>query len=126
MKTCVVTANFECNANKVWLYLSNPNLNHWRTDVKNVEISDDGMQQTENNNDGSVTQVVFSEKEKPRRIACTFSKGRVNGSFIGILLGGGEATSVECTMQIGGIGLFKKPQKLLEERMEMLRKALGQ
>ena len=33
MKTCVVTANYSCDPNKVWLYLTKPTLNHWRSDV---------------------------------------------------------------------------------------------
>ena len=42
-----------------------------------------------------------------------------------LLLGGGDSTSVECTLDVNGLGLFKKPKKLLEERLEMLRKTLG-
>jgi len=40
-------------------------------------------------------------------------------------MGGGDSTSLECTLDVGGLGFFTKPQKLLEERLEMLRKALG-
>lgn len=29
MKTCVVTANYSCDPNKVWLYMTKPTLNHW-------------------------------------------------------------------------------------------------
>ena len=42
-----------------------------------------------------------------------------------ILMGGGDSTSLECTLDVDGLGLFTKPQKLLDERLEMLRKALG-
>ena len=30
MKSCVVTANYACDPNKVWLYLTKPTLNGWR------------------------------------------------------------------------------------------------
>ena len=32
MKSCVVTANYACDPNKVWLYLTKPTLNNWRKD----------------------------------------------------------------------------------------------
>lgn len=125
MKTCVVTANYSCDTNKVWLYLTKPTLNGWRSDVKDYEESDDGLKGTEHNTDGGTTEIVFSRKEKPRCISCSFRKGRINGTFTAILMGGGDSTSLECTLDVDGLGLFTKPQKLLEERLEMLRKALG-
>ena len=42
-----------------------------------------------------------------------------------IAAGGGDATSVECTLDVNGLGLFAKPEKLLNERLEMLRQTLG-
>ena len=72
-----------------------------------------------------MTEVQIAEAEKPRRLRCTFTRGKIHGSFTAILLGGGDATSLECTMEVEGMGLFAKPQKGLEERLEMLRKALG-
>lgn len=125
-KSCVVTASFSCPPAKVWLYLTNPVLNNWRTDVSEAQISDDGMEVTEKNKDGSTTKIIFSDKEKARRMSCTFVNGRHKGSFTAILLGGGDSTSLECTMQISGVGLFAKPKKMLEERMTMLRRALGE
>lgn len=125
MKTCVVTANYACDPNKVWLYLTKPTLNHWRTDVQGYEESDDGLRATEHNADGSTTELAFTRKEKPRCISCNFQKGRVHGSFTAILLGGGDSTSLECTFEAEGLGLFAKPQKDVEARLEMLRKALG-
>lgn len=125
MKSCVYTASFSCDPTRVWLYLTNPTLGGWRKDVKSAEISDDGMRVVEIASDGSRTEIHFSVKEKPRRMTCTFVHGKVEGNFTAILLGGGDSTSVECTMEIKGLGLFAKPQKLLEQRMEMLRQILG-
>ena len=45
--------------------------------------------------------------------------------LLALLLGGGDATSVECTLDVNGLGLFTKPEKLLNERLEMLRQTLG-
>lgn len=125
MKNCVLTYSFSCDPMRVWLYMTNPTLQGWRRDVKSAEISPDGMQVTETAPDGSTTEIVFSVKEKPRRMTCTFTHGRVEGTFTAILLGGGDSTSVECTMQVKGLGLFAKPKKLLEERMQMLAGVLG-
>lgn len=125
MKTCVVTASYNCPPTKVWLYLTNPNLNHWRTDLSEAEVDTDGMHIKEKNKDGSVTEVQVVESEKPRRLRCSFTKGKIRGSFTAILLGGGDATSLECTMEVEGVGLFAKPRKGLEERLEMLHRALG-
>lgn len=125
MKTCVVTASYSCSPSKVWLYLTNPNLNHWRTDLNEAVIDSEGQHIQEKNKDGSVTDVQIVEAEKPRRLRCTFTRGRVSGSFTAILLGGGDATSLECTLEVTGLGLFAKPNKGLEERLEMLRAALG-
>ena len=66
MKSCVVTANYACDPNKVWLYLTKPTLNGWRRDVSSYEESDDGLKAAEKNTDGSETQIVFTRKEKPR------------------------------------------------------------
>lgn len=125
MKTCVVTANYACDPNKVWLYLTKPTLNGWRKDVKEYEESDDGLRVVEHNTDGSTTELQFSRREKPRCLSCSFRNGKVNGTFTAILLGGGDSTSLECTMEINGLGLFAKPKKLLEERLQMLKVALG-
>lgn len=126
MKSCVMTVNFSCDPNKVWLYMTNPRLAGWRTDLSDAAISSDGMQVTETHKDGSVTQIAFTRKEKPRALSCTFRNGKRSGSFTAILLGGADSTSVECTFEINGVGPFGKPQKLLEPRLEMLRSALGQ
>ena len=125
MKSCVVTANYACDPNKVWLYLTKPTLNGWRKDVSGYEEESDGMRAEEKNTDGGVTQITFSRKEKPRCLSCTFQKGKINGTFTALLLGGGDSTSVECTLDVNGLGLFAKPQKLLQERLDMLRQALG-
>lgn len=125
MKACVATVTYSCDPNKVWLYMANPTLNHWRKDVTDAEISDDGMRVIEKHPDGKQTEVVFSVKEKPRRMSCTFERGRIKGNFTAILLGGGDSTSVECTLEVDGLGLFAKPQKQLEAHLDMLRCALG-
>ena len=117
MKSCVVTANYACDPNKVWLYLTKPTLNGWRRDVSSYEESDDGLKAAEKNTDGSETQIVFTRKEKPRCLSCNFQKGKINGTFTALLLGGGDATSVECTLDVNGLGLFTKPEKLLNERL---------
>lgn len=125
MKTCVVTANYTCDPNKVWLYLTKPTLNGWRKDVRSYEESDDGMRAVEFHTDGSRVDLTFTRREKPRCLSCNFQKGKVSGTFTAILLGGGDSTSLECTMEVNGLGLFAKPKKLLEERLEMLRITLG-
>ena len=43
MKSCVLTENFSCDPNRLWLYLSKPTLSGWRSDVTGYEESDDGM-----------------------------------------------------------------------------------
>ena len=125
MKSGVVTANYACDPNKVWLYLTKPTLNNWRKDVSGYEESDDGMKATEKNTDGGETQIVFTRKEKPRCLSCNFQKGKISGTFTALLLGGGDSTSVECTLDVNGLGLFTKPAKLMNERLEMLRQTLG-
>ncbi len=126
MKNCVVTASYSCPPQKVWLYLTNPNLNHWRTDLSSAEVAPDGSRITERTKDGGVIEVEITEAEKARRLRGTFTYGRVRGSFFAILLGGGDATSLECTLQVEGMGLFAKPKKGLEAYLEMLGKALGE
>ena len=116
MKSCVVTANYACDPNKVWLYLTKPTLNGWRRDVSSYEESDDGLKAAEKNTDGSETQIVFTRKEKPRCLSCNFQKGKISGTFTALLLGGGDSTSVECTLDVNGLGLFTKPAKLMNER----------
>ena len=68
MKTCVVTANYSCDPNKVWLYLTKPTLNHWRSDVSEYEESDDGLKGVEHNTDGGTTEIVFTRKDKARHL----------------------------------------------------------
>ncbi|WP_300282272.1 hypothetical protein [uncultured Subdoligranulum sp.] len=125
MKTCVVTASFACDPSKLWLYLTKPTLNGWRKDVRDYEEKDGGLHVIEHNTDGSTTELHFTRREKPRCLSCNFQNGKVNGTFTLILLGGGDSTSLECTMEVSGLGLFAKPKKLLEERLNMLRAAVG-
>lgn len=125
MKTCVVTASFACDPSKLWLYLTKPTLNGWRKDVRDYEEKDGGLHVIEHNADGSTTELHFTRREKPRCLSCNFQNGKVNGTFTLILLGGGDSTSLECTMEVSGLGLFAKPKKLLEERLNMLRAAVG-
>jgi len=125
MKTCVVTANYACDPAKIWLYLTKPTLNGWRKDVREYEESDDGLRIVERNTDGGTTEIRLTRREKSRCMSGSFQKGKVNGTFTIILLGGGDSTSLECTMEINGLGLFAKPKKLLEERLQMLHGALG-
>ena len=87
MKNCVVTASYSCPPQKVWLYLTNPNLNHWRTDLSGAEVASDGSSITEHTKDGGVIEVKVLESEKARRLRCSFTHGRVHGTFIAILLG---------------------------------------
>ena len=102
MKSCVVTANYACDPNKVWLYLTKPTLNGWRRDVSSYEESDDGLKAAEKNTDGSETQIVFTRKEKPRCLSCNFQKGKISGTFTALLLGGGDSTSVGAPAAAGG------------------------
>lgn len=125
MKTCVVTENFSCDPSKVWLYLTKPTLNGWRKDVRDYEESNGGRRVVERHTDGSTTEMEFTRREKPRSLSCNFQNGKVSGTFTVILLGGGDSTSLECTMEVKGLGLFAKPQKLLQERLAMLHNALG-
>ncbi len=125
MKSCVLTRTFSCDPSRIWLYLTNPAMNHWRKDVTAADISADGMQLVETMTDGSKTEITFTDKEKPRRMTGTFVHGKVKGGFTVILLGGGDCTSVECTFEADGLGLFTKPKKLLEERFDMLAQTLG-
>ena len=111
MKSCVVTANYACDPNKVWLYLTKPTLNGWRRDVSSYEESDDGLKAAEKNTDGSETQIVFTRKEKPRCLSCNFQKGKISGTFTALLLGGGEGGKrgedelvvARCAIQNGGV-----------------------
>ena len=126
MKSCVVTANYACDPNKVWLYLTKPTLNGWRRDVSSYEESDDGLKATEKNTDGSGRpKSSLPARKSPGAWSCNFQKGKISGTFTALLLGGGDATSVECTLDVNGLGLFTKPEKLLNERLEMLRQTLG-
>ena len=119
MKICVLTANFNCDPGRVWLYLTKPTFNNWRTDITAVEPSTDGMSETQTHTDGSITQVVFTRKEKGRAMSCDFVHGRQKGHFTAILFGG-ATTSLECTFEIDGIGLFDKAHKHLQPVLDML------
>ena len=101
MKSCVVTANYACDPNKVWLYLTKPTLNGWRRDVSSYEESDDGLKAAEKNTDGSETQIVFTRKEKPRCLSCNFQKGKISGTFTALLLGE-ERNLLKFTEQTAG------------------------
>lgn len=126
MKSCVLTANFSCAPERVWLYLTNPTMSRWRKDVTGADISADGMQATHTHADGSTTQIVYTRKEKPRAISCDFVHGRQTGHFTAILLGGQSHTSVECNLDIDGLGLFDKAHKHLQPVLDMLTAALEQ
>lgn len=76
MKTCVVTANYSCDPNKVWLYLTKPTLNHWRSDVSEYEESDDGLKGVEHNTDGGTTEIVFTARTRPATSAATSARER--------------------------------------------------
>lgn len=124
MKSCVLTANYPCDTSKVWLYLTKPDLAHWRTDLKSVEVSSDGMQAVQTCNDGSKVQVNYTRKEQNRALSCEYVHGRQRGTFTAILLGGGSASSLECSFTIDGVGPFDKAHKHLQPVLDMLQKVL--
>ena len=119
MKSCVVTANYACDPNKVWLYLTKPTLNNWRKDVSGYEESDDGMKATEKNTDGGETQIVFTRKEKPRCLSCNFQKGKISGTFTALLLDAAfgpekqKALSPARLALLLGCGVLLAPGKLV-------------
>ena len=126
MRDCsVVTATYGCAPNKVWLYMTNPTLNSWNPTVASAEVDLEGMHIVEKNKDGTTTDIHFDKLDKPRRISCTFTRGKIRGAFTAILLGSADSTSLECTLDVEGLGLFAKPRKKLEEYLETLRKVLG-
>ncbi len=120
MKSCVLTADLNCPPSLVWQYLTRPTLNHWRTDIAEVETDPDGMTERQKHTDGSTTQVRYTRREKDRAVSCDFTHGRQNGHFTAILLGG-STTSLECTFEIDGIGLFGKAHKQLQPVLDMLK-----
>ena len=124
MKTCVVTATYGCAPNKVWLYMTNPTLNSWNPSVASAEVDLEGMHIVEKNKDGTTTDIHFDKLDKPRRISCTFTRGKIRGAFTAILLGSADSTSLECTLDVEGLGLFAKPQKKLEGYLETLIKQI--
>ena len=77
MKTCVVTATYGCAPNKVWLYMTNPTLNSWNPTVASAEVDLEGMHIVEKNKDGTTTDIHFDKLDKPRRISCTFTRGKI-------------------------------------------------
>ena len=85
MKTCVVTATYGCAPNKVWLYMTNPTLNSWNSTVASAEVDLEGMHIVEKNKDGTTTDIHFDKLDKPRRISCTFTRGKIRGAFTAIL-----------------------------------------
>ena len=100
MKTCVVTATYGCAPNKVWLYMTNPTLNSWNPTVASAEVDLEGMHIVEKNKDGTTTDIHFDKLDKPRRISCTFTRGKIRGAFTAILLGSADSTSLECTLDV--------------------------
>ena len=84
MKTCVVTATYGCAPNKVWLYMTNPTLNSWNPTVASAEVDLEGMHIVEKNKDGTTTDIHFDKLDKPRRISCTFTRGKIRGAFTAI------------------------------------------
>lgn len=126
MKSCVVTASFGCSPNKIWLYLTNPTLNHWNPNIADADVDLDSMKMSIKKTNGSVINVTFNELEKARKMSCNFSCGRIKGTFTAILFGSGDTSSVECTMDVSGMGLFAKPGKQLNEFFATLRKAIGE
>lgn len=95
MKTCVVTATYGCAPNKVWLYMTNPTLNSWNPTVASAEVDLEGMHIVEKNKDGTTTDIHFDKLDKPRRISCTFTRGKIRGAFTAILLGSADSPSLE-------------------------------
>ena len=67
MKSCVVTANYACDPNKVWLYLTKPTLNGWRRDVSSYEESDDGLKAAEKNK-APVPELQLPEGQDQRHL----------------------------------------------------------
>ena len=65
------------------------------------------MHIVEKNKDGTTTDIHFDKLDKPRRISCTFTRGKIRGAFTAILLGSADSTSLECTLDVEGLGLLK-------------------
>ena len=60
-KSCVLTRTFSCDPSRIWLYLTNPAMNHWRKDVTAADISADGMQVVEAEEDREALRALLLE-----------------------------------------------------------------
>ena len=133
MKTCVVTATYGCAPNKVWLYMTNPTLNSWNPTVASAEVDLEGMHIVEKNKDGTTSKfekrgaaVEVPEWDASKCLQCNqCALVCPHAAIRPILLGSADSTSLECTLDVEGLGLFAKPKKKLEEYLETLRKVLG-
>ncbi len=83
MRTSTITAEFTSNIQTVWDVVTDNLHTDWRSDLANVDVSDDGNTFTEYTRDGFLTTFTITDKKPCEFYAFDMKNKNFNGHWTG-------------------------------------------
>lgn len=85
-RTSEITAYFESDIKSVWNVVTNNNDYEWRSDIKNIEILNDGKEFIEYTHSGNATKFIITKKDNYREYEFDMENKMFNGFWSGHFL----------------------------------------
>lgn len=132
MKRSTVVASFKSPIETVWNVVTDHNIFDWRSDIVEIELSDDGNGFSEFTKGGFETTFFITNKKPHGIYEFDIKNKNMKGHWIGLFQIDGAGTKVEFTEEVEVanpiMNLFVKPylKKQQANYVADLRKALGE
>lgn len=131
MAISTVSAEFQCDIERVWDIVTSLSNYSWRSDLDRIEILSENKF-VEHSKDGFATTFTVTANERCKRWEFDLENANISGHWTGVFTQNGGKTMIEFTENITAKKLFMKPlvkgflKKQQARYIEDLKKALGE
>lgn len=131
MAISTITAELQCDIERVWDIVTSLTDHAWRSDLDRIEILGENKF-VEYSKDGFATTFTVTANERCRRWEFDLDNANIKGHWSGVFTKNGGKTVIEFTEDVTAKKLFMKPlvrgflKKQQAQYIEDLKKALGE